>query len=106
MGMKPYWKVSMAALIYRATTLGRIDAGKSQWLWRQMSARGFRTQEPAAVDFPREQSTILDALLSNLTSNLGYTDEDLEKSMDIYFDELAKLYGLRRQPGLKLVSAQ
>lgn len=106
MGMKPYWKVSMAALIYRATTLGRIDSGKSQWLWRQMSVRGFRTQEPAAVDFPRERSTILDALMNNLTSNLGYTEEDLEKSMDIYFDELARLYGLRRQPGLKLVSAQ
>ncbi|PRG49527.1 helix-turn-helix domain-containing protein [Burkholderia multivorans] len=106
MGMKPYWRVSMGALIYRATALGRIDAGKSQWLWRQMSTRGYRTQEPAAVDVPRERSTILGALFENLTSNLGYSDEDLERSLDLYRDELSALYRLRPQRGLKLVSAK
>ncbi|AHB77612.2 hypothetical protein X636_20905 [Pandoraea pnomenusa] len=104
MGMKPFWKVSMAALIFRATTLGRIDGGKAQWLWRQMSSRGYRTQEPSAVDFPREKSSVFDALLENLTDHLGYTDEDLVQSLDLYHDELAKMYGLRSQRGLRLVT--
>lgn len=106
MGMKPFWRVSMGALIVRASTLGRIDAGKSQWLWRQMSARGYRTQEPAAVDFPRERASVFGALLENLTANLGYTEEDLEQSLDLYHGELSRLYGLKPSRGLKLVTAR
>lgn len=105
MGMKPFWRVSMAALIVRAATLGRIDAGKSQWLWRQMSAKGYRTQEPAAVDFPREVSSVFGALLENLIANLGYTEEELEQSLGLYHRELSRLYGIKPSRGLKLVKA-
>ncbi|WP_349606387.1 XRE family transcriptional regulator [Cupriavidus sp. DF5525] len=106
MYMKPTWRVSMAALIVRATTLGRIDAGKAQWLWRQMSARGFRTQEPSAVDFPVERSSVMGALLRNLTDNLGYTDDDLEQTLDLHLDELAQMYGLKPKQGLRLIAAR
>ncbi|WP_208449638.1 hypothetical protein [Burkholderia ambifaria] len=75
--MKPFWKVPMAALIVRATSLRRIDSNKSQWLWRQMSSRGYRTQEPAALDFAPEKPTVMSGLINNLTATLGYSDEDL-----------------------------
>lgn len=104
MGMKPFWKVSMAALIYRASNLGRIDSGKSQWLWRQMSTRGFRTQEPTAVDFPREKSTVLDALIDNLMVNLKYTEAELEEVLDLYFEELTRLYSLKKHSPLRLIA--
>lgn len=103
MGMKPFWKVSMAALIVRASTLGRIDGGKAQWLWRQMSSRGYRLQEPAAVDFPPETSSLLRGLLDNLTHNLHYTHSDLEGALNLFYEEIASMYDLK-QRGLKLVS--
>ena len=51
--MKPVWRVSMAALIVRATTLNKVDRYKAEYLWRQMSSRGFRVREPASVDFEK-----------------------------------------------------
>lgn len=101
--MKPFWKVSMAALIVRATSLHRIDSNKAQWLWRQMSSRGYRTQEPQALDFAPETSTVMNGLINNLTTTLGYSDEDLVGSLCLHFEELARLYDLRPQGGLRLV---
>ena len=69
--MKPVWRVSMAALIYRASELGRIDRYKSEYLWRQMSTRGFRTREPQMVDFEREKTSVMDALVSNTVEEMG-----------------------------------
>jgi Zn-dependent peptidase ImmA (M78 family) len=102
--LKPYWRVSMAALIVRATTLGKIDSGSASYLWRQMSSRGFRTQEPASLDFAVEQPSLANALLSNLTETMGYTSDDLERALHLPYREIAGLYGLRASaPGLRRV---
>ena len=66
--MKPVWKVSMAALIVRATALKRLDKSKAEYMWRMMSMKGYRTREPASLDFAQEKPTLMDALLQNLTS--------------------------------------
>lgn len=101
--MKPVWRVSMGALLVRAKTLGKIDQYKSEYLWRQMASRGYRLREPAAVDFEPEVPTVVDALLANLTQHLEYTEEDLQNTLHLRYDELAKLYGLRRASGLRVV---
>lgn len=102
--LKPYWRVSMAALIVRATALGKIDSGSASYLWRQMSSRGFRTQEPASLDFSVEQPSLANALLSNLTETMGYTSDDLERALHLPYKEIAGLYGLRASaPGLRRV---
>lgn len=101
--MKPVWRVSMAALIMRAKALGKLDQYKSEYLWRQMSMRGYRLREPAAVDFEPETPAVVDALLANLTENLDYTEEDLQNTLHLHYDEIATLYGLRRATGLRVV---
>lgn len=101
--MKPVWRVSMAALIVRATTLGRIDKNRAGYLWRQMSSRGFRTREPQSLDFPREEPTVIHALVQNLTEELQYSEGDLCKALHLYYDELASIYGLKRNNGLRVV---
>lgn len=101
--MKPFWKVSMAALVVRAKALNRIDSAKSQWLWRQISSRGYRLQEPPALDFAPEQPSVMKGLISNLTVTLGYSEADLVNVLSLHFEELAKLYELRPQSGLRLV---
>lgn len=103
--MKPVWRVSMASLIYRATTLQRIDKYKSEYLWRQMNIRNFRLREPTSVDFPHEVTTVMNGLVSNMTKNMGYTEQELSSVLHLHFDEIAKLYDLHEQHerGLRLV---
>jgi Zn-dependent peptidase ImmA (M78 family)/DNA-binding XRE family transcriptional regulator len=100
--MKPVWKVSMAALIVRATTLKKIDTYKAQYLWRQMSMRGYRVHEPDAVSFAPETTTLMDALVGNMSSHMGYTKEEFARALHLHFDELAEMYGIQ-VPGLRRV---
>jgi Zn-dependent peptidase ImmA (M78 family) len=101
--MKPVWRVSMAALIYRAGHLGRIDRYKSEYLWRQMSSRGFRLREPQTLDFDREQTSVMDALVSHTVEEMGYSPEELPRMLHLNYSELAKLYRLEKQAGLRVV---
>lgn len=96
--MKPTWRVSMAALIVRATTLGRIDKNRASNLWRQMSSRGFRIKEPESLNFPREVPTLMEALVNNLTESLDYSEQDLCNTLHLYYEELASTYDLKRRP--------
>ncbi|MDM0043771.1 ImmA/IrrE family metallo-endopeptidase [Variovorax dokdonensis] len=93
--LKPYWKVSMGALIVRAKILGRVDEGSYSWLWRQMAMQGYRTREPASLDFAPEQPSLAPALLANLTENMGYEREDVEQALHLSFDEISRLYGIK-----------
>lgn len=101
--MKPVWRVSMAALIYRAGDLGRIDRYKSQYLWRQMSVRGFRMREPSMLDFDHELSSVMDALVKHTVDEMGYSPEELARLLHLNYAELAKLYQLEHQQGLRIV---
>ena len=100
--MKPQWRVSMAALIYRATALKRIDKYKSDYLWRQMSMRNFRLREPAAVDFEKESTSVIDALIDGLVSGMGYTPGELTKLLNLHYEELSEMYALQPR-GLRVI---
>jgi Zn-dependent peptidase ImmA (M78 family)/transcriptional regulator with XRE-family HTH domain len=101
--MKPLWKVSMASMIYRAAELNKIDRYKAEYLWRQMALRGFRMREPQAVDFAPEQTSLIDALINNLTEQMGYTAQELSELLHLHYDELAAMYGLQTPSGLRVV---
>ena len=96
--LKPYWKVSMAALIYRAKNLGKISEGQSAYLWRIMSAKGYRLKEPDAVSFQREEPTLFPRLARYFSTELGYEPQDVEGALHLPYRELAALYGLERVP--------
>lgn len=101
--MKPVWKVSMAALIFRAKTLNQIDRYASEYIWRQMSARGFRLKEPASLDFKREEPSLMNALVKNLTDNMGYSNLEVASTLHLHYEELSKLYDLKSSTNLRLV---
>jgi Zn-dependent peptidase ImmA (M78 family)/transcriptional regulator with XRE-family HTH domain len=90
--MKPIWKVSMASLLMRAKSLGKLTPNQSQYLWRMFSSRGYRTREPAELDFPKEQSTLLDSILEIHLKELGYKAADVAQLFHVYPDELSELY--------------
>ncbi len=101
--MKPFWRVSIAALIYRAGELERIDRYKSEYLWRQMSTRGFRIREPQSVDFEREPTSVMDALVSHTVQEMGYSPTELVQMLHLNYDELVNLYQLEKPTGLRMV---
>ena len=104
--LKPIWKVSMGALLMRAKALACITDMQSTYLWRQMSAAGYRTKEPPEVDFAPEQATAFNDILRAHADELGYTMADFEAMLHMHADELNKMYAIEkpaRAPKLRLL---
>lgn len=104
--LKPVWKVSMGALLMRAKALSCITEMQSTYLWRQMSAAGYRTKEPPEVDFDPEQPTAFSDILRAHVNELGYTMADFEAMLHMHADELNKMYAIEkpvRAPKLRLL---
>ena len=60
--LKQYWKVSMQAIIVRAHDLRQITDNQYQYLFRQLSAKGYRKCEPAPI--PAEEPDMFRELLN------------------------------------------
>lgn len=73
--LKSYWKVSMQAIIVRAHQCRRISQNQYSYLFRQLTAKGYRKCEP--VPIPAEEPTMFSELLKFHRSSLGQNDEDL-----------------------------
>lgn len=92
--LKPVWRVSMQALLYRARTVGAITANQSQYLWRQISALGYRRSEPPELDFPAEEPGVLLEMIRVHIEELGYEVEDLCSVLQVFEDDLRRMYKL------------
>jgi Zn-dependent peptidase ImmA (M78 family) len=91
--LKPEWKVSMQALLVRAKNLGYIDENQYRYLWRVISAKGWRLREPAELDFQQEMPTVLKSIIRNYLEVLGYSIADLCNLIPIYEREFVRMYG-------------
>lgn len=97
--LKLSWRVSMQALLYRAKDMGTITTGQSQYLWRQISARGFRRQEPPSLNFPPERCTVLPDIIRMHIEDMNYTIEQLCSTLHVFEDELRRMYPLPGHSG-------
>ena len=97
--LKPVWRVSMQALLYRAKTLGAITANQSQYLWRQISALGYRRSEPPELDFPAEKPSVLPEIIRVHLDDLGYEVEDLCSILHVFEDDLRSIHPLPSNVG-------
>ncbi|MPZ51040.1 MAG: ImmA/IrrE family metallo-endopeptidase [Dehalococcoidia bacterium] len=93
--LKPYWKVSMAALLKRASDLGILGYRQARYLWMQISKAGYRLREPPELDLPIEEPSLLNRLLSIYKDELGYGIDELAALLRIHVDELSEMYDLR-----------
>lgn len=87
--LKHRWGVSMAALLRRASTLGVTSDWQYRNLMVEMSALGYRTQEPS--DLVRESPRSIPALVTHLHDD-GYDLEQLADAAGLLPDEFARLY--------------
>jgi len=99
--LKPYWKVSMAALLYRAAALGTISERTKNYLWFRMGQAGYKTKEPGQI--PSEFPTLLAELIDLHRSGLGYSITDLARLLITTEDEVRESF-LPQGSGLRLLS--
>ena len=84
----------MAALLMAAAKLGFLTENQKHYLWKQMSAKGYRLREPPETEFPREQPTVLQSLIDVHHKGLGYSPEELASLLNMTLGGLRELYPL------------
>jgi len=63
--LKKKWKVSMQALLYRASDLELITDNQKRYLLQQFNQQNIRRREPKELDIPTEQYKLVRDLLTN-----------------------------------------
>ncbi len=99
--MKPYWRVAMSALLYRAAELKTIDSRRKSYLWFRMGQAGYRKFEP--VEIPPEEPTSLKELLLVHERALGYRKQDIDEA--VYEPNAFPELSVRTPSGLRLVNS-
>ena len=103
--LKPEWRVSMQALLYRAQSLGLIEKQQAGWLWRQFNANRIKLREPPELDFPPEQPGVIARMVRLHVDTFGYSTGELANLLHVYEKQLAEFYDLNATaavPGLRL----
>jgi Zn-dependent peptidase ImmA (M78 family)/transcriptional regulator with XRE-family HTH domain len=100
--LKSYWSVSMQAIIVRACQSRRISKNQYSYLFRQISARGYRKCEP--VPIPPEDPAMFSELLAFHRTSLGRSDEELADHIGELPDRFRATYG-RNLSGFRLVGS-
>lgn len=93
----------MASLIFRAKTLGYLNQGQNEYIWRQMSARGYRLNEPVLLSPNDEKPTLLKEIFDHVKQELDYDEFELSHVFSMHYDEIAQLYSIKNKSGLRLV---
>ena len=94
--LKLKWRISMAALIYRAKTLNTITSEMTSSLYKKMNSYGYRKQEPDEFNVENEQGSLLSQLLQMHLDDLGYSFDELAEAFRTFPNEVAEMYGLKQ----------
>ena len=103
---KAYWKVSMAFLLYRAGALELLTRHQSEYLWKKLSALGWRTREPQETDFEPEMPSVFPRLIQLHSDELQYDLSSLADLLNTSASDLQGMYGQhlgRGKPSLYIV---
>lgn len=93
--LKRRWRVSMAALLKRAETLGRILPRRARYLWMTMSRLGNRTREPVEGDIAPEAPETLRDIVDAHVRGLGFSADEMARLVALLPAELETTYGVR-----------
>ncbi|TAL70095.1 MAG: ImmA/IrrE family metallo-endopeptidase [Bacteroidetes bacterium] len=98
--LKRYWKVSAQALLVRAEKLNTISENKKSYLWAQINKFGYRKKEP--IDIMVETPSTLKLLIDMHNKQLGYSNEQLSKILNIKLNEFESMYQFQNN-NLKII---
>jgi Zn-dependent peptidase ImmA (M78 family) len=104
--LKMIWRVSMQAALYRIAALDLATKNQCHYLWRQLSALGYRKQEPPSTEITGEAPGVVPKMLDLHMGRLGYSLADMANLACLHESEFAAMYGLRQaaqRPRLRVV---
>lgn len=90
--LKPYWKVSMAALLKRATDLGVISARHARTLWMNIGKAGYRVREPVELDISPEPPFLQDEIVNVYLDDMEYTVSELGNLLKLFDNDVSEMY--------------
>lgn len=90
--LKPFWKVSMQALLMRASNLGQIQRSEAQYLWMQISKLNYRTSEPHPL--PKEDVKTYPAMVQFFEKELHYTHDEMATLLNVNPPLVESLHGV------------
>lgn len=90
--LKPYWKVSMGALLKRAADLDKITERQERYIWMQFSKAGYRLREPAELDIPPEEPQLLNKLIDLHRTRLQYSITEFSHLIALREKEVKAIY--------------
>jgi Zn-dependent peptidase ImmA (M78 family)/transcriptional regulator with XRE-family HTH domain len=89
--IKPYWKVSIQAMVQRAFALKLIGDQERANCFIRINRLGYRIDEP--VKIPVEQPKLLPEIIDTYRSSLGFSDYELAKMLGLTRDGLFERFG-------------
>lgn len=96
--LKPFWKVSMQALLMRASNLEQIQRSEAQYLWMQIGKLNYRTHEPHPL--PKEEVKTYPAMVQFFDNELHYTREEIAALLNVNPPLVESLHGATGAWGL------
>lgn len=97
--LKDYWKMSKAAIIYRAKEIGTINGNTYKYLIIELSRRGERKRETGIVFLDRP--VIIKQIIDLYKEELGYSLDELTELMSISIGDFNKYFN-RNQKILRI----
>lgn len=109
--LKLEWKMSMQGILYAIQREGIVTANQANYLWKQISAKGWRTREPANLDFDHDLPRVMPTIVTSHIEELGFEKSELAKLARVYEEELDALYPFskngpedRPRPTLRIIN--
>lgn len=93
--LKRYWQVSMKALLYKANKLGTITSTEYRNMQINFSKKGYTKSEP--IPLPSNPPVIIPMVLELYKSELGYSDEEIRKTLCLSASDFSEWFGRRQQ---------
>ena len=91
--LKKEWHMSMQAILMAAKSARIITENQAKYLFIQISQKGWRTKEPAELDFPNDLPTVLPDIIKIHRVDLGLRLIDILKITRLNKSEFERLYG-------------
>lgn len=107
--LKKEWRTSMQSILMAAHRARCLTDNQNRYLWQQLSSRGWRTREPASLDFPVDTPSVLPTIIRAHMETLGFEKSELVKICRVGEAEFDRLYGLYAEdqpsrPTLRIVN--
>ncbi|WP_020557952.1 helix-turn-helix domain-containing protein [Thiofilum flexile] len=92
--LKRRWKTSVASLIMRAKSLNLLSEEYLSRLWKNYSARGWKTKEPLDDDLTPEQPLLLNRAIKLLLEDGGFNKKQILKTLTLNATDVESLCNL------------